>query len=277
MVFYKKAEVREQKQKYGGSQKGIFALELIKAGEKIWDCECAEKDILFTRQQLLEIISEHPRLDYFVCSFSYMVDDDLYAMPYTYLEEKNNDECAYFNHSCNPNCGFGDDGFADAFVAIRDIQPGEELTCHYGALETEMSLINGLECKCYSTNCCKVLTFDYYRDPDFVSKYYQYLTPYLKKKANDAKERWYSKACYVKRFQGEFIEQIEEWEIGLCSARNIKKGEILAKFSSDEIEESKHFLKNSLEPNCHVVGRDVFANCDIPAETELSLDYHSIL
>ena len=54
-----------------------------------------------------------------------MIDDDIYAMPSTYLEEKNNDECALFNHSCNPNCGF--DSTGDGIYAIRTIEPGEEL------------------------------------------------------------------------------------------------------------------------------------------------------
>lgn len=127
MVFYKNVEVKELKLKYGDTHKGLIVQEAIKKGEAIWSCNCAEKDGSFTRDQLLEIIRQHPHLDYFVRSFSYMIDDDLYAMPLTYLEEKNNDECAYFNHSCSPNCGFSD-AFGDQVVAIRDIQVGEEVT-----------------------------------------------------------------------------------------------------------------------------------------------------
>jgi SET domain-containing protein len=60
-----------------------------------------------------------------------MIDDDLYLMPLTYMNEQNNDECAFFNHSCVPNCGFSD-AFGDNVVAVRDISVGEELTYHYG-------------------------------------------------------------------------------------------------------------------------------------------------
>ena len=116
-------------------------------------------------------------------SFSYMIDDDLYLMPYSYMEEKNNDECALFNHSCNPNCGF-EDAFGDNVIACRDIFPGDELTYHYGFLETEASLILGLVCKCNSAECCSKLTFDYYRDPDFANKYFKFMTPYLRQKVN---------------------------------------------------------------------------------------------
>jgi SET domain-containing protein len=170
MVFFKKIDVREMKLKYGETHHGLIALEPIKKGEAIWSCNCAEKDGVFTRDQLLSIIKQHPRLDYFVRSFSYMIDDDLYLMPLTYMEEKNNDECAFFNHSCEPNCGFSD-AFGDNVIAVRDIAVGDELTYHYGILETESSLIYGLKCICNLSICCGRLTFDFYRNEDFVNKY----------------------------------------------------------------------------------------------------------
>ena len=279
MVFFKKIEVRDLKSKYGGTQRGLFALEHIKAGEKVWYCECGAKDGSFTRKQLLEIISKHPRLDYFVRSFSYMIGDDLYAMPDTYLEEKNNDECALFNHSCNPNCGFADDAFGDNVIACRDIFPGDELTYHYGFLETETSLIYGLKCQCNSSNCVGTLTFDYYRDPDFVEKYFDFMTPYLKQKAIDMKTRWYSQKCYVKRFPSEYSDDVEEWETGLVSTTHVQKGELVASFASvEDVKEGKHFIKNSTEkPNCQLIGTDVYANEDLLPETELTLYYHGIL
>ena len=84
MVF--SIQVKELKLKYGDSHKGLIAQEPIRKGEMIWTCNCGEKDVSFTRDQLLAIIQKHPRLDYFVRSFSYMIDDDLYLMPLTYLE-----------------------------------------------------------------------------------------------------------------------------------------------------------------------------------------------
>jgi len=266
------------KDSLGEEQRGIFANEFIAKGEKIWTCKCADLDLEFTRDQLFDIIRKHPKLEYFVRSFSYMLDDDLYALPQTYLEGKNNDECAYFNHSCSPNIGYVDDAFADNIVAIRDILPNEELVCHYGLLETESSLIYGLECKCGSPECTGVMSFDFYRDPEFVEKYYDYATPYLKKKANEMREKWYSTSCYVKRMPNEYNDDLDEWDKTLYSLKPIKKGELVATFLLDEINESTHYLRqNSSNPNCLLVGRDVYANQDIPAETELTLYYHGIL
>ena len=85
MVFFKQCEVRCMKDSLGGEQQGIFAKELIQKGEKVWTCKCGDLDLSFTRDQLLAIIAKNPKLEYFVRSFSYMLDDDLYAMPQTYM------------------------------------------------------------------------------------------------------------------------------------------------------------------------------------------------
>jgi SET domain-containing protein len=313
MVFFKQIEVRCMRDKYGGTQRGLFALEKISKGEKVWCCECTDKDMTFTRQQLLNLISKHPKLDYFIRSFSYMIDDDLYALPRTYMEEKNNDECALFNHSCNPNCGFIDEGFGDHIVCIRDIEVGEELAVHYGLLETEASLINGLKCECKSANCCGHLTFDFYRDENFVQKYFPYMTPYLREKALDMKRKWFAKTCYVKRVaasmtpasssasiqsnsssdsssndeEASFEEaspaeeidlQIENMQKGLFSLQPLKKGDLVATFcDSSRILPDNHYLRHSVEPNCVLIGQNVFVNVDVPHETELTIYYHGIL
>jgi SET domain-containing protein len=271
MVFFKKVELNDLKAKYGFSQQGLIAQEPIKKGERIWHCTCGEKDMSFTRAQLLEIIRKCPKLDYFVRSFSYMIDDDLYAMPVTYAEEKNNDECAFFNHSCNANCGFAEDAFGDCVVAIRDIEPGEELTYHYGTLESESSLIFGLQCKCDSINCCGRLTFDYYRNDEFVEKYFGCMTPYLKQKVSDMKERWYSSKCYVKRNPSAVIDTpVEEWSLSLVALEEIKKDELVARYK-DTVSADRHFIKVSAVPNCHLVGNEVFASVDLASETQLTV------
>lgn len=278
MVFFKKVEVRDLRDKLGGTQKGLFAAELIQKGENIWHCDCSELDGSFTRQQLLDIIEKHPRLDYFVRSYSYMIEDDLYGLSKTYMEEKNKDECAYFNHSCSkPNCGFLDDALCDNVVAFCDIQPGEELLFHYGLLETEASLIAGMECKCNSHNCSGKLTFDYYRDEEFVKKYYPYMTGYLKQKVLDMQEKWYSSDCYVKRIPELTNDKIEEWNKALFTLKPIRKGQKVASFckalSEKDVLPSSHFIRDSLAPNCQVIGKDVFTTVDIDAETELTLSY----
>ena len=92
------------------------------------------------------------------------------------------------------------------------------------------------------------------------------------------KERWYSQSCWVMRMPNEYIEDLEEWEMGLIAASPVKKGELVATFSGDsEIVPGKHYIRNSLQPNCQLIGRNVFANVDIPTEAEITLYYHGIL
>ena len=116
------------------------------------------------------------------------------------------------------------------------------------------------------------------RDPEFVAKYYDFMTPYLKKKADEMKEKWHSSSCYVKRIPDELNDNLEEWKKCLFSLKPIKKGEHVASFlNDDEIDETKHLLCDSLKANCQLIGREVFAKDDIKPESELSLYYHGIL
>jgi len=299
MVFFKRVEIRNLNSKYvkdddaADEQRGIFALEPIKAGDRVWYCGCSESDLQCTRDQLLDIIAKQPELEYFVRSFSYMIDDDAYGLPCTYAEQKNNDECALFNHSCRPNVGLSEaysNGYGDSVVAFRDIAVGEELTYHYGLLETEASLIYGLECKCGLVDkCCRLMTFDHYRDANFVAEFYDFMSPYLKKKVADMRERWYSDKCYVKRVcdemtmssQSSASDSSASLDSSLCDKslvclRAISKGELVARFSDvasveQQMEDKNHYVRRAEQPNCYLVDREVFAKCDIEPETPITI------
>ncbi len=56
----------------------------------------------------------------------------------------------YLNHSCEPNCEAVDYEGSIWFKAVRDIQPGEEITFDYGYDE---SMFDGSRCKCQSPKC----------------------------------------------------------------------------------------------------------------------------
>lgn len=169
------------------------------------------------------------------------------------------------------------DETGDGIRAIEVIQPGDELTYHYGFLETESSLIFGLLCKCGSSKCDGRLLFNKYRDPEFVAKYFDHFTLYLKKKTLDLKDKWHSSDCYVKRCPSDSTDNIEEWEKRLFSLNEIKKDDLVATFCTDEIDQSKHYLRHSENSNCYVKGRGIYAQVDIPSETELTIYYHGIL
>jgi len=52
-------------------------------------------------------------------------------------------------HSCDPNTCF--DQEEETFVAIKEINSGDIVTCDY--LATEDSLVRSFECKCGTVNC----------------------------------------------------------------------------------------------------------------------------
>ena len=58
-------------------------------------------------------------------------------------------EMKYINHSCGPNTYLRVNGFHVEFYALREILPGEELTCNYGPTHHDGKKV----CKCGSGDC----------------------------------------------------------------------------------------------------------------------------
>lgn len=69
---------------------------------------------------------------------------------YSYLEPRGRVLCwdhgRFVNHSCDPNCR--STGF-DFEIAVRDIQPGDEITDDYGSLNVDYEF----DCRCGSPRC----------------------------------------------------------------------------------------------------------------------------
>lgn len=63
---------------------------------------------------------------------------------------RRNNPARYVNHSCDPNCEAVNDRGKIWVVALRDIEPGEELTYDYG-YDIEHFLNH--PCRCGSDNC----------------------------------------------------------------------------------------------------------------------------
>ncbi|CAF2080805.1 unnamed protein product [Rotaria magnacalcarata] len=189
MPFLKKLEVRDLTSKYGHSQRGVVALEPIRRGELVIECDmsmCSYYPLddprnKMNRAEVLALIEKYPESNDFILSYTYMLDDDLFHVPRNYVTQEITDECVFFNHSCDPNCGFAtDDEFT--VMAIRDINPGEELTYHYGCLDSETTLSTNFVCKCGTHNCVGELKYDFWRDPEWQKKYEQYSGDYIKRK-----------------------------------------------------------------------------------------------
>ena len=195
----------------------------------------------------------------------------MYLIPRTFAAQQNNDECVLFNHSCEPNCGF-DSGDGNTIVAARDIAVGEELTYDYHFLETEPSLIRGLECKCETPSCVGRLMFDRYREEDFQKRHYESMSPYLQARVRELKTKWYSTKCFTRSATPTKTKSLHalDW---------IQAGEIVARFSGP-VSSENHFIRAAAdgEETCIVDEyKQVIAICDLPPEAEITLNYHGKL
>ncbi|CAF1043961.1 unnamed protein product, partial [Didymodactylos carnosus] len=256
-------------EKYGDGQRMLVANEVIEKGEKIWWCTCGDDDEILSRDEILTLCVDYPHLKKFLYWYSYMIADDIYCIPKTYCEQRNNDECCLFNHSCEPNCGF-DISDSNNIVALKTIQPGEELTYDYNFLETEPSLTRGMQCKCETKSCVGVLNFDRYRDPEFQEKYLMYMSPYVQQRIRELKSKWYSGKCFTRTTSDPKIHSLHALE-------RIAAGEIVAKFSGPIAVES-HFIQHSDVPTCFVNHKkEVIAFAALPYEAEITLNYNKVL
>lgn len=132
-----KAEVRESSRIQG---KGLFTREFINKGE-----------IVAIKGGHVLDSEEYNRLDESSKRYCLQIDDNFFLGPKTKEEIKDN--AIFINHSCKPNVGF--DGQV-VYVALRDIEPGEELCHDYAMCFTGRNY--DFECNCGAENCRGVIT-----------------------------------------------------------------------------------------------------------------------
>jgi hypothetical protein len=102
------------------------------------------------------------------------IAEDLFIGP---LSEKEREGSMIFsNHSCEPNIGVRGQ---IVFVAMRDIEPGEELTHDWAMTDDDDS---ELDCRCGATSCRQIVTGQDWRRKDLQEKYRGYLSTYLSEK-----------------------------------------------------------------------------------------------
>lgn len=80
----------------------------------------------------------------------------------------------FLNHSCEGNLGLTKEG---DFIALRDIEEGEELSYDYGLTESGNF---SMDCHCGSPSCRKHISGTDHKDPAFRAKYADYLYPDLR-------------------------------------------------------------------------------------------------
>lgn len=109
--------------------------------------------------------------------YELQIDDDLFLVVRSFSEVSDAD---FINHSCNPNCGIKG---KNQIVAIRDVQPGEELTYDYAMSD---SYDYQLKCNCGSKNCRGMITGEDWRNKNLQEKYRGFFLEYLEKKIDQS-------------------------------------------------------------------------------------------
>ena len=184
MSYFKKFSRHDVTEKYGFNNHGVFADEPIMKGDIIWKCDVNTCDYLRSkklklgarREEVAAMMEKDPCLKDFIQRYIDMRDDDVYDIPSYEIKNSKSEyicECAFFNHSCEPNVGFSM-GSSNVLQALCNIKVNEELTIDYQFIYTEATFLKVVNCKCGTQACRGSLLFDQYRNEDWQRKYYKY-------------------------------------------------------------------------------------------------------
>ena len=137
---------------------GSFATEPIVKGETV----AAFGGWVMTHAQLesLSLDRQHR---------SIQIDADLYL-----VSDETPEPGDMLNHSCEPNCGLAG---SQILVAMRDIEPGEELSFDYAMCDA--SDYDEFRCLCGSLSCRGIVSGSDWRSPELQAKYDGWFSPYL--------------------------------------------------------------------------------------------------
>ena len=143
--------------------RGLFAKVPIVNGEVI----CVKGGYIFDRRVLQSMPDRFRAADI-------QVAEDLFIGPLQ--EDEREGSMIFSNHSCDPNIGVRGQ---IVFVAMRDIESGEELTHDWATTDDDDYRI---ECNCGAADCRKILTGQDWRRKDLQQKYCGYISWYLEEK-----------------------------------------------------------------------------------------------
>ncbi|MBP9822388.1 MAG: SET domain-containing protein-lysine N-methyltransferase [Candidatus Pacebacteria bacterium] len=163
MASYTSLKVQLRESEMAG--KGLFAIEKINKDEIVADYTNGFGEYVDLKRAN-EIYDSG--LDHMI-----QIDDDLYFAATNGSESEDSD---HINHSCNSNCGIKS---PLGVVAMRDIEPGEEITVDYAMID---SSDYGFDCKCGSPDCRGRVTGDDWKIPELQNRYKGYFSDYLQKK-----------------------------------------------------------------------------------------------
>jgi SET domain-containing protein len=144
--------------------KGVFATSDIKKGS-----------ILAIIGGFIMTLEEESCLEESVSDLAVQIHDD-FVIGINKIEDRQLID--NFNHSCNPNAGFGGQIF---LRAMRDIKTGEQVTFDY-AMTLGGTKPYELDCLCGATNCRKKITNHDWKKIELQEKYAGYFQWYIEEK-----------------------------------------------------------------------------------------------
>ena len=143
---------------------GVFAVEVVEPGEvvAVWGGRIVTEDIAAALP---------PQLRRYVVQ----VEDDQYLAPLERI-----DPAELINHCCLPNCGLRGQ---ITLVALRRIQPGEEITFDYAA--TDSSPFLEFDCACVKKPCRTRVSADDWQRSDVRAANHGHFSPYLQRRIDE--------------------------------------------------------------------------------------------
>jgi hypothetical protein len=112
-------------------------------------------------------------------SYSIQVDDHAYIAPYTETET-----AFIINHSCTPNAGLMGQ---ISFVALRDIEEGEEICYDYAM--SDGSSYDEFPCSCNTQYCRHQVTGNDWQRPELWERYKGHFSPYLQRRIDALRQQ----------------------------------------------------------------------------------------
>jgi SET domain-containing protein len=146
--------------------RGLFAKEPIRKGEIV----SVRGGHIITRQMEKKIKKPEGY-------WGYPIADEFVLAPLNSQEVES--VMMFLNHSCEPNVGILGQII---FVAMRDIDSGEELTIDYAMFGANKK---PMRCNCRSSNCRGLITDTDWRIKELQVKYRGYFSSYLQQKINE--------------------------------------------------------------------------------------------
>lgn len=159
-----------EKRTSGIEGRGLYARSSIRKG----DIAVVKGGYILTKAQRDDISKE-------LGPSEIQVSEDLFIGPSTIAEREGG--MMHLNHSCEPNLGIQGQ---IVYVALRDIDPGEELTFDYAMTDDEPC---EMKCRCGAKSCRGTITgFDWKR-PEVQKKYDGYFSWFIQRRIDAAKTR----------------------------------------------------------------------------------------